>query len=345
MSLIGAGKSFANEIFYPVSKTNSYKVYLSPAYHSPDKTDCNSFSENYNSKEIARQSALDLRSMGYTVRLGTGSPSANITNSNNWNTDFHVPVHTNAKSTFDCSSTNEKNGGTVTMYAANKSSTPATKILDAMRSSSPGTGDTYFADTGSAPGYLGELRDTNRMSAYIEVGYHTYGKDVTWLLNHNLAGQAVTNGIHNATGTADCRTQACIITNSIEPTEEIADSIMNVMKEEKTFDLSEYGEIYGDLERDLTSLMSGEKADTVIADAMKDTVIGVSIDKNGTVVVSFKDFREFVAAPSSDTRGEFLWDLHDTVFKYPEVKEVYFTFDGNFTEWLELTDDPIIKHR
>lgn len=119
------------------------------------------------------------------------------------------------------------------------------------------------------------------------------------------------------------------------------------MVRQYTFDLNTHGDSFPELETDLNNLMSyGYVFDTRNVEVLADSVNGVSINNDGTVVVEFKDFRQEFGSLTTNEKGLFLWPLSDTVFKYSEVKEVYFTFEGNFTDWyqwLEYTPEPMVR--
>jgi len=109
---------------------------------------------------------------------------------------------------------------------------------------------------------------------------------------------------------------------------------------EITFDMASHGTAFPELKSDLNDVLISLVA------TLTDPVNAVSINESGTVVVDLIDFRKDLSSLTTNEKGEFLWPLYDTVFKYPQVEEVYFTFDGSFTswyEWLESTPDPMIR--
>ena len=120
------------------------------------------------------------------------------------------------------------------------------------------------------------------------------------------------------------------------------------MVRQYTFDLNTHGDSFPELETDLNNLMSnGYVFDTRNVEVLVNSVNGVFINDDGTLVVEFKDFRQDFGSLTTNEKGLFLQPLSDTVFKYPEVKEVYFTFNGNFKDWyqwLESTPDPMRRH-
>ncbi|WP_075619565.1 hypothetical protein [Paenisporosarcina indica] len=109
---------------------------------------------------------------------------------------------------------------------------------------------------------------------------------------------------------------------------------------EITFDVESHGEAFPELQSDINAVLKSLSA------TLTDSVKAVSINGEGTVVVDLKDFRQDLGSLTTNEKGEFLWPLYDTVFKYPQVKEVYFTFESSFTEWytwLESTPDPMVR--
>ncbi|MFX3673454.1 MAG: hypothetical protein ACE3JQ_03260 [Paenisporosarcina sp.] len=107
----------------------------------------------------------------------------------------------------------------------------------------------------------------------------------------------------------------------------------------KEFDLNTHGKSFPELENDLNNLMlhgyAIDELNSRNVEVLANCLNGVSINEDGTVVVEFKDFRNEFGSLTTNEMGVFLWPLHDTVFKYPEVKEVYFTFEGSFTDWYQ----------
>jgi len=114
---------------------------------------------------------------------------------------------------------------------------------------------------------------------------------------------------------------------------------VNEEPSEITFDVEIHGNNFPELQSNLNEVLNSLVGIT-------DSVNGVSINEEGSVVVDLKDFRKDLGSLTTNETGEFLWPLYDTVFKYPQVKEVYFTFESSFTawyEWLESTPDPMTR--
>ncbi|MGN1402353.1 MAG: hypothetical protein ACI4XL_12725 [Bacillus sp. (in: firmicutes)] len=333
----------ADTIYTPPGKSNGYKVYLSPAKHAAENTGCNNYKESANARLIATESAKDLQAMGYTVRVGSGDYVANTTSSNDWKPQLHVPIHSNA-TTFDCAGTNPKRGGTWLMYVSTNGNLAAERILAAMGSSSPGTNDRKLTDVEATGGTLYELRRTVAVAAYVEAAFHTYGPDVSWLLQHGTVGQKITNGIHSYSGAKDCRTQACAATS----TESVSEQPTEPYKmKEHGYDLDTFGKRHSMLEKELAALLDGKQSGSIFNNKTKHMLNGVAINEEGTAIVDFKDFRSQLGSPSAYLSSELNQRLSEVVFKHPEIKEVYFQFDGSISDWhywLQTVEEPMKRH-
>lgn len=339
--LFSTTQVFADTLYNPVGKSNGYKVYLSPAKHSPEKTGCNNYQESVNARKIAVETAKDLQAMGYTVMVGEGDYLANTNSSNSWKPNLHIPIHSNA-TTFDCSGTNPLRGGTWLMYYSTSGSAASDKILAAMQSGSPGTNDKKLTDVAATGGSLYELRNTSAVAAYVEAAFHTYGPDVNWLLQHGSVGQRITNGIHGYSGAKDCRTQACPSSVLLPFSIEIENSV--VKREEVNFDIKQFGRAHKSIENELNKIINGENTDSIFGDNTKDMLNGVAINDNGTLLVDFKDFTGILGSPSSFIIGQINKELFDTIVKFSEVKEVYFLIEGSFSDWcywLQIVEEPM----
>lgn len=186
----------ADESLNPHRPWNGKKVYLSPARHAPDNVGCLSYGENSGSLTVARAAASspyrdgahfpdllgqgNLRSRGYQVRIGNGTVSTAIANSNAWNATVHVPVHSNARNE-SCSNSTLSSHGTWVMYVSTGGSSLSSNILSYVGPKSPGTNDITCTDTACAGYSLAELRQTNAVAAYVESEFHTWNQGVNWI--------------------------------------------------------------------------------------------------------------------------------------------------------------------
>lgn len=97
-----------------------------------------------------------------------------------------------------------------------------------------------------------------------------------------------------------------------------------------------FGQKDTDIEKDLNTLLSGKE---FFQSNLADTLNGVYIDEKGTVVVDFKHFGHIIGTLSHSERGELQKALNEVIFKHPQTKEIYYTFEGNFTafgDWTEV---------
>lgn len=169
--------------------SNGYKIYVSPAKHSPDNVGCNGHQESYWASQAGWEAAaglgLDLVARGYAVRLGSGVYWQNKDSSNAWGANYHIPMHSNAPgsgSDWDCTSPynlGQGASGTLLMYypGSTGGSGLSASLVTTVASVSPGTGqDRKISSTCCT-----EITATNAYCAYLESGFHTFQPDVDWL--------------------------------------------------------------------------------------------------------------------------------------------------------------------
>jgi hypothetical protein len=200
----------ADLLYEPYGSWNGRKIYLSPARHEDAgaRGECQQNREN----DMAYYAAWDaangvyfqdaynpsspnrnLRARGYKVRIGTGTLSSAISNSNAWGASRHVAIHSNADVAGQCWRTDASRFGTVGIYWSGSSAgyDLTVRLKDVIGVEwwgsyrSPGSND-YVCHN---PGHpcttitLGELRYTNAPAAYMETEFHTWNTGVNWLWN------------------------------------------------------------------------------------------------------------------------------------------------------------------
>lgn len=184
----------AQDLLYdPYGTWNGYRIYLSPARHSDagGRGECGGNNENNLAYDVAYtattgDNGYDLRSRGYKVRIGRGTVSSAISNSNAWAAHIHVPLHSNASGA-TCSSTNAAAFGTNVIYYSSSANGQrlAGRLVYWPGYYSPGTND-YTCPN---PGHpcttinLGELSQTSAVAAYSETEFHNWTTGVNWLAN------------------------------------------------------------------------------------------------------------------------------------------------------------------
>lgn len=137
-----------------------------------------------NSNNFASDNLLE---RGYTTRVGNGTVSSAINNSNAWGADLHVVMHSNSKVTQNCPSTNAGVYGTNVIYrsGSTRGQALASSLNSAIGPASPGTNDYICYNPGQPCTTidLGELRDTVAPAAYIEAEFHDWDQGANFLWN------------------------------------------------------------------------------------------------------------------------------------------------------------------
>lgn len=189
-----AAPSNADSTFQPSGAWNGLQVYLSVACHDGNdgvpggpcitNTGCNGFSENTQSYNIASRAAIgtgtgmNLVERGYRARIGDGTAGTNISNSNAWGANLHMPLHSNAAGSGPCSGGTAANRGTWGLYNNQSDANCAAQVVQKVGGLSPGNADqSVYRDN------IGELF-TNAPTCYYESEFHTWQSGASWLTNH-----------------------------------------------------------------------------------------------------------------------------------------------------------------
>jgi len=200
----GPGPATADVTYGPADGVdwNGYRIYLSPARHSNsgNRGECQ-LEENVNGFLAANNATnaefqdqhKNLRERGYKVRIGNGTVATAIANSNSWGADLHIPLHSNAIPGVPCTHTSSGHG-TWGIHEGNLFDQLLAQDLvgwigeeqDGLGQASPGTGDrTCHTQTCTAFDSLGEIRETDGVSAYMELEFHTWNTGAAYLANAN----------------------------------------------------------------------------------------------------------------------------------------------------------------
>ncbi|WP_248581704.1 hypothetical protein [Nocardioides sp. InS609-2] len=191
--MTGASPASADSTFQP-SFWNGRSVYLSVACHDGNdgvpggpciaNIGCSSYNENTGSYNLASRAAIgtgtgmNLVERGYKARIGDGTLSANLGNSNAWGADLHMPLHSNAAGSGPCSGGTASVRGTWGLYEDAGDANCANHIVQKVGGLSPG-----YNDKPVASGGLGELR-ANAPSCYFESEFHTWASGRNFLVDH-----------------------------------------------------------------------------------------------------------------------------------------------------------------
>lgn len=169
------------------------RIYLSPSSQEANTYASGGTNEQEQCRKIARAAAEALKRCGFSVVCGdSGTMYTRVADSNNWDADLHVPIHTNAH--------NKKTAGTRLMcnnvggegYKACKA------IYDVLAPFTPGTSENI-----SVHPELYEIKSTKAPCAYIEVDFHDVASVAKWIVeNVEEIGEAIAKGICNYYGVA-----------------------------------------------------------------------------------------------------------------------------------------------
>lgn len=121
---------------------------------------------------------------GYYVRVGAADPDENVIRSNNWNSDYHIPMHSNARGLTSCGNYSASDSGTIVFYYPNSSAGQGLAETIAPRVGGQSPGDYRYASGKN----LYELRETNMPAAFIEAEFHDWQAGVDWLQSYDGGG-------------------------------------------------------------------------------------------------------------------------------------------------------------
>lgn len=170
------------------NKFKDIRVYLSPSNQYSNQYAKGNTTEKEQCEKIAAATADKLKNYGFTVMIGkSGDTMQNrCSESDSFNADMHIPIHTNA---LDGSYT----GGTrVYVYGADHQDA-AQCMLDSVGAISPGEDDKidYKPD-------LYEICTPQAETVYVECEFHDTVTGAEWIENNtqNIA-QAIAEGVYN----------------------------------------------------------------------------------------------------------------------------------------------------
>lgn len=170
------------------SRFSDVRIYLSPSNQFSNYYALGDTSEMEQCDKIAAQTAEKLKKLGFTVMVGqSGDMLENrCAESDAFNADMHIPIHTNALN-------GEYTGGThVYVYGADEQSA-ADCFIETFGKISPGDDDRveYKPD-------LYEVFIPNAMTVYLECEFHDTEKGASWIINNtDKIAEAIANGVYN----------------------------------------------------------------------------------------------------------------------------------------------------
>ena len=166
----------------------SKKIYLSPSMQSHNIYAYGGTNEMEQCNKIAEHCATFLRNYGFDVKVAPKGQSMqrSIYESNIYNPDLHVPIHTNALN-------GSANGTLVMIYSNNKKNLePAECIYKHVFNVTPGTTKRAIQTRTD----LAELKETKSTAVYVECEFHDNLAIAKWIIeNTKVIGEAIAKGI------------------------------------------------------------------------------------------------------------------------------------------------------
>lgn len=147
-----------------------------------------------------------LDASGYRVRVGQGTPSENAARSNDWGSDVHFPMHSNAAGSPSgtCASRTGASRGTWAIYESGSGNQGfANTVRNLVGPSSPGTNDQACVITGCTSfTCLEELCGVDAPHAvYSETEFHDWNSGIEYLaVNRKDTAVVVGNAIDSFLG-------------------------------------------------------------------------------------------------------------------------------------------------
>lgn len=171
----------------------SKKIYLSPSMQSNNRYAYGGTTEMVQCNKIASFAKTALERCGFEVKKAPEGQSMQqrIKESNSWNPDLHIPIHTNAFN-------GKTLGGTLVMIYSmeDKNKRAGQALLNAVAPVSPGPDYTLRANPS-----LAELNSTKAVAVYVEVEFHDNETGAKWIIeNTKTIGEAICKGVCNYFG-------------------------------------------------------------------------------------------------------------------------------------------------
>ena len=164
----------------------SKKIYISPSSQPANTYAVGNTHEQAECRKIAAALEKALMRCGFNAKAGLeGSMYTRVPESNAFGADRHLPIHTNA---FD----GEVAGLRIMVYKlGGEAEAIAKAIMAQLAPITPGTSDGI-----SAYPSLYEVKNSNAICVYVEVGFHDNPKEAQWILDNTQAiAEAICKGL------------------------------------------------------------------------------------------------------------------------------------------------------
>lgn len=167
------------------------KIYISPSSQPANTYAVGNTNEQEQCRKIAAALEKELDRCGFNAKAGlSGTMYTRVAESDNMDADLHLPIHTNA---FD----GEVAGLRIMIYKKGGEAEQIAKaIMETLAPITPGTSDGI-----SAQPQLYEIKNSNALCVYIEVGFHDNPEEARWLIDHTQdIAVAIAKGLCNHYG-------------------------------------------------------------------------------------------------------------------------------------------------
>ncbi len=162
------------------------RIYISPSNQDGNSYAVGNTNEMAQCDKIAAAAAKALKRCGFEVKVGkSGDTMANrCKESDNFNADIHMPIHTNAYN-------GKVTGGTRIFCLNSNFKKPCDCILKYLGAISPGTSDSVQYQTG-----LYEINVPTAVTVYVECEFHDTSIGAKWIINNtNKIAEAICHGL------------------------------------------------------------------------------------------------------------------------------------------------------
>ena len=167
------------------------KIYISPSSQPANSYAVGNTNEQEQCRKIAVALEKELDRCGFNSKAGlSGTMYTRVNESNAFGADLHLPIHTNA---FD-----GKVAGLRIMVSklGGEAEKIAKDIMATLAPITPGTSDGISVQSG-----LYEVKSSNAICVYIEVGFHDNKEEAQWIIDHTEdIAVAIAKGLCNHYG-------------------------------------------------------------------------------------------------------------------------------------------------
>lgn len=162
------------------------RIYLSPSNQFANFYATGNTNEMAQCDKIAKATATALKRCGFEVKVGSSGDSMQnrCNESDSFNADIHMPIHTNAYN-------GQVTGGT-RIFCFNSNGRKACQaVLNELGKISPGTADSITYQTG-----LYEINVPKALTVYVECEFHDTKTGAGWIItNTTKIGEAICKGL------------------------------------------------------------------------------------------------------------------------------------------------------